>query len=102
MSLARIVCALVSILCRTGYGLIGPTSIRGGRAAYNDAIVAVRHHGSWYSIDGTDAGWQRLAPSDKCAGPAARYPTLPTAAHAAASLRMEAMIAERTAALAAP
>jgi len=39
-TLVTLACALVSVLCSAGCGLIGPTSIRGGRAAYNEAIVA--------------------------------------------------------------
>ena len=42
-TLVTLAYALVSVLCSAGCGLIGPPSIQGGRAAYNDAIVATNN-----------------------------------------------------------
>ena len=39
-ALVTLTCALLLLLCGAGCGLIGPPSIRGGRPAYNDALVA--------------------------------------------------------------
>ena len=42
-TLVTLAFALISVLCSAGCGLIGPPSIRGGRPAYNDAIVATNN-----------------------------------------------------------
>ena len=42
-TLATLVCALLSVLCSAGCAAVGPRSIRSGRAAYNDAIVATNN-----------------------------------------------------------
>ena len=42
-TLVTLACALLSVLCSTGCALVGPPSVRGDRAAYNDAIVATNN-----------------------------------------------------------
>jgi hypothetical protein len=42
-TLVTLVCALISALGSAGCGLIGPTSIRGSRAAYNEAIISTNN-----------------------------------------------------------
>jgi hypothetical protein len=39
----RLACILLALLGSAGCALVGPASIRGGRAAYNDAIVATHN-----------------------------------------------------------
>jgi hypothetical protein len=42
-TLLTLACAVVSVLCSAGCALVGPRSIQGGRAHYNEAIVATNN-----------------------------------------------------------